>query len=199
VSITRCSECRDPAHASETDDADRCGKCRLRAIIGGRVPLISFDVDDGDGARPKHGTIVDCRPDLDTPDSALCWYLIDCDGTEHRVRDVLNAIGTGTAAAYGDGLLSGQIPASPPVDDPTLLEYPLYDQAVIVSKYEGLQRTNDARAARSGPPFKPTQAERDAWSVALRAKVQASDEARKERDRNQVICQSQYDLEDIDE
>jgi DNA-directed RNA polymerase subunit RPC12/RpoP len=46
VSITRCSECRDPAHASETDDADRCGKCRLRAIIGGRVPLISFDVDD---------------------------------------------------------------------------------------------------------------------------------------------------------
>jgi hypothetical protein len=27
-SITRCSVCGDPAHASETDDDDRCEECR---------------------------------------------------------------------------------------------------------------------------------------------------------------------------
>jgi hypothetical protein len=37
VNLDRCSICKEPAHASETDDFDRCKKCRRKGAKSARV------------------------------------------------------------------------------------------------------------------------------------------------------------------
>lgn len=52
MTIDRCSICNEPAHASETDDFNRCAKCRRKARKAGKKPrTVHVTAADAEGLR----------------------------------------------------------------------------------------------------------------------------------------------------
>ena len=51
MTVDRCSICKEPAHASETDDFDRCAKCRRKGKRAKKVRVVDVIAEAPTGYR----------------------------------------------------------------------------------------------------------------------------------------------------
>jgi hypothetical protein len=53
ITITRCPDCDEPTHATESDDTGRCARCRLCWYCDAEATRTGIDRDHDDRARVR--------------------------------------------------------------------------------------------------------------------------------------------------